>query len=638
MKDNYQVELLAPAGNWEVLQAVAEAGADAVYAGGKKFNMRSLRPDMNFSQDEIESALAYLHEKGKRLYITLNNLYFDEELDGLKEYISFLAAIGVDALIIQDLATARICKQLELDIPLHASVQAGILNIPAVKNLEQHGLARVILSKNTSLDEIKDIKQASSIGIEYFAHGDLCISHTGQCYMSSFVAGESANRGLCIKPCRWEYMLNKDDQIIGHGHLLANKDLCLYPYLLELFKAGVSSFKIEGRMRSAEYLSHLVRMYRQALDRIMEDPDAYQTDLEGLQVLEYKRIRDFCPGSLFGKPASDSIGVSGEREPLFITRSMPIYQQTPKDYHPSPLKPEGGIEEVTVKIGQLNALPALTGSGVKTVILGCEAMRCSQSRWDRARINEALKEGAKSGFQMVLESPRILNNNDVMDFKGLLQRIDQDGVYAVIANDLGSIEVLRELGYRIWGGYGLNVTNHLAAEFYALQGLERIAASQELPFAQLKSLGSSPYDIEITVQGPLCGIISDYCVIRGNHEAEEQCPAFCTTNQYSLKDLNGQLYQVRSDQQCRNYIYYPHEICLLPYLPRISSAGIKHIRIDGQYYHTQLLREAVDVYVEAAEALKQGLWEQESNYLRLWDRFPGGLSSSPTFINKDGRL
>jgi putative protease len=635
MENKSQIELLAPAGNWEVLQAVAEAGADAVYAGGKRFNMRSLRPDMNFNQDELKSALDYLHDKGKRLYVTLNNLYFDEELDGLKEYISFLVGIGVDALIIQDLAPARICKQLGLNIPLHVSVQAGILNIPAVQNLEQDGLARVILSKNTSLDEIKAIKEASSIGIEYFAHGDLCISHTGQCYMSAFVSGESGNRGLCIKPCRWEYILHKGEQIIGKGHLLANKDLCLYPYLLELYKAGVSSFKIEGRMRSAEYLSHLVNIYRQALDRIIEDSDKYQVDPEGLKILEHRRIRDFCAGSLFGKPASDSIGASGEREPLFITRSMPIHKETAEDYQNYTLQPQGSIEEISVKIGQLDVLPALADSGVNTIVLGCEPMRYPQKSWDGAKINQALELGSTMGFKMVLESPRILNNSDVIDFKALLREIEQDAVHAVIANDLGAIEILKEMGYRIWGGYGLNVTNQLAAGFYALQGLERIAASQELPFAQLRNLGQSPCDIEITVQGPLCGIISDYCVIMGNHEAEESCRAFCTTGKYTLKDPNGEQYQVRVDLKCRNYIYYPHELCLFPYLPWIDSTGLKHIRIDGQFYPASLLREVVEIYGEALEGLKQGYWDQESNYLRLLERFPEGLSSSPTFIKKD---
>lgn len=638
MRDQYQVELLAPAGNWEVLEAVAEAGADAVYAGGKKFNMRSLRPDMNFDQEEFKSALAYLHDKGKKLYITLNNLYFSEELDGLKDYISFLAEIGVDALIIQDLATVEICKQLNLNIPLHASVQAGILNIPAVKNLEKYGFDRVILSKNTTLDEIKAIKQASSLGVEYFAHGDLCISHTGQCHMSSFLAGECGNRGLCIKPCRWEYRLHKDQEMMGQGHLLANKDLCLYPYLLDLFRAGVSSFKIEGRMRSAEYLSHLISIYRQALDRIIEDPDTYQVDHEDLQLLEQRRIRDFCTGSLFGKPGSESVGVRGEREPLFITRSLPICKQTPEDYAPLHLEPEGAIEDLTVKIGQLEALPFLAESGVNTIILGCEPIVYPQKRWDLARINQALKAGAKYGFHMVLESPQILNNSDVLDFKDLLQQIDANGVYAVIANDLGTIEIIRKLGYRVWGGYGLNITNQLAAEFYAAQGLERIAASQELPMAQIESLGRTPYDIELTVQGPLCGIISDYCVIRGNNQAEELCRAFCTDNRYTLEDHHGQHYQVRADLQCRNYIYYPHEICLLPYLPLISSAGLKYIRIDGQYYDNNLLREVVKVYLEAMQGLKEGLWEQENNFRLLLDLFPGGLSSSPALLKQGGLL
>jgi putative protease len=262
-------------------------------------------------------------------------------------------------------------------------------------------------------------------------------------------------------------------------------------------------------------------------------------------------------------------------------------------------------------------------------------MRYPQKSWDGAKINQALELGSTMGFKMVLESPRILNNSDVIDFKALLREIEQDAVHAVIANDLGAIEILKEMGYRIWGGYGLNVTNQLAAGFYALQGLERIAASQELPFAQLRNLGQSPCDIEITVQGPLCGIISDYCVIRGNHEAEELCRAFCTTGKYTLKDPNGEQYQVRADLKCRNYIYYPHELCLLPYLPWIDSTGLKHIRIDGQFYPASLLKEVVEIYGEALQGLKQGCWDQESNYLRLLERFPEGLSSSPTFVKKD---
>ena len=203
-----------------------------------------------------------------------------------------------------------------------------------------------------------------------------------------------------------------------------------------------------------EYLSHLVNIYRQALDRIIEDSDKYQVDPEGLKILEHRRIRDFCAGSLFGKPASDSIGASGEREPLFITRSMPIHRETAADYQNYTLQPQGSIEEISVKIGQLDALTALADTGVDTVILGCEPMRYPQKSWDGAKINQALELGSTMGFKMVLESPRILNNSDVIDFKALLREIEQDAVHAVIANDLGAIEILKEMGYRIWEGMG----------------------------------------------------------------------------------------------------------------------------------------------------------------------------------------
>ncbi len=630
MKQGYELELLAPAGNWEVLTSVAEAGADAVYAGGKRFNMRGLRPDMNFTEEEIGSAVKYLHGKGKKLYITINNLYFDYEMDELKEYIKFLAASGVDALIIQDMAAAWICDELNLDIPLHASVQAGVSNLPAVKYLEETGLTRVILSKNTSLEDIKIIKQSTRLGIEYFAHGDLCISHAGQCYMSSFLAGESGNRGRCIKPCRWEYSLNSSNGTIQQGYLLANNDLCLYPYLSELVNAGVSSFKIEGRMRTPEYLAHLIKIYRQALDKIVEETGAYLMDDKEMEILQENRIRDFCSGNLFGRPGSESVGVSGEREPFFVSTSCLLEKQTRNDYLTG-LKPAGSIEGISVKAGCLKALEALCDTGVDNVILGCEPVRYPANAWTAGKINEAVDSASKSNVRLILESPRILNNQDAQKFKRILEEVNGAGIYAVMVNDFGSMKIAKDLGFRLWGGYGLNVTNSTAGSFYSAQGLERLALSQELQFSNLKSIIKSGTDLEVTVHGPLCGMISDYCIIRAAHVFEDECQAFCTRDDYTLRDTEGQLYQVRADLNCRNYIYYPYQICLLPYLPLLSSTGIKHIRIDGQHYETDILSEVIAIYVEAVRKLKLGEWEQEENYNRLLNMFPGGLTSLPTF-------
>ncbi len=630
MKQGYELELLAPAGSWEVLTTVAEAGADAVYAGGKRFNMRGLRPDMNFTEKEIESAVKYLHGKAKKFYITINNLYFDHELDELQDYIAFLAAAGVDALIIQDMAAARICNEQDFKIPLHASVQVGVSNLPAVKRLEEKGFARVILSKNTSLEDIKTIKQATRLGIEYFAHGDLCISHAGQCYMSSFLAAESGNRGRCIKPCRWEYSLNSSTGTRQQGYLLANNDLCLYPYLSDMVNAGVSSFKIEGRMRSSEYLSHLIKIYRRALDKIVEDPAAYLVDDKEMEKLQEKRIRDFCCGNLSGTPGPESIGVSGEREPFFVTTSCLLKKQTQDDC-PTGLKPEGSIEEISVKAGSLKALEALCDTGVNNVILGCEKMRHPVNGWTAGRINKAVETALKGNVKLVLESPRILNNQDAEDFKRTLEQVDRAGIYALMANDFGAIQIAKDMDLRLWGGYGLNVSNSTAGSFYFAEGLERLAASQELQFSNLKAIDKCAADVEITVHGPLCGMISDYCIIRSAHVYDDECQAFCAKDDYTLRDNVGQLYQVRADLQCRNYIYHPYHLCLLPYLPILSSAGIKHIRIDGQHYDANLLSQVTAIYVEAVRDLNLGKWEQKESYQRLLNLFPGGLTSLPTF-------
>ncbi|MEN6460879.1 MAG: peptidase U32 family protein, partial [Syntrophomonas sp.] len=178
---DHELELLAPAGKWEVMESAAMAGADAVYLGGKRFNMRMLKSDYNFSNEELIRAVDYLHEKDKKLYVTVNNLYYEDEIEELKDYLLFLEEINVDALIVQDMGVVDLHNEMGLNIALHGSVQMGIGNSQAVKLLEKNGLSRVILSKNVSLQEINEIHRATGMVIEFFAHGDLCVSHTGQC-------------------------------------------------------------------------------------------------------------------------------------------------------------------------------------------------------------------------------------------------------------------------------------------------------------------------------------------------------------------------------------------------------------------------------------------------------------------------
>ena len=202
-------ELLAPAGKWECMESAVQNGADAVYLGGKRFNMRLLRPDFNFADEQIRDAVSYCHEHGVKLYVTVNNLYFQSELDELAEYLGILQEFEVDALIVQDLAVVSYRRAGAAGPPARRCAdergQPG-----GARLLENMGFTRVILSKDLSHPEILEISRGTSLGLEYFVHGDLCISHAGQCYMSSFLFGESGNRGRCRKPCRGAYVMDPE--------------------------------------------------------------------------------------------------------------------------------------------------------------------------------------------------------------------------------------------------------------------------------------------------------------------------------------------------------------------------------------------------------------------------------------------
>ncbi|MDH7480297.1 MAG: peptidase U32 family protein, partial [Syntrophomonadaceae bacterium] len=225
-------ELLAPAGNWEALAAVIAAGADAVYLGGKRLNMRQWRSDLNFSDSQLKEALDFAHRQGVKVYITVNNLYFEDELDELADHLEFLESIGADALIVQDLAVVQLAQEMGLTRPLHASVQVGLSNAEELELFKSLGFSRAIVSKDLSIEQIWGLSLKSDLELECFVHGDLCAAQTGQCLLSSLVFGESSNRGRCMKPCRWRYQAfawpensSRNNLTPAGSYLLACKDL-----------------------------------------------------------------------------------------------------------------------------------------------------------------------------------------------------------------------------------------------------------------------------------------------------------------------------------------------------------------------------------------------------------------------------
>ncbi|NIA03231.1 MAG: peptidase U32, partial [Nitrospirae bacterium] len=289
-------ELLAPVGSFESLKAAVENGADAVYMGAKGFSARGYAD--NFEIEELLEAIDFAHQQDVSTYITVNTLVKEKELRDVAKVLELLCSHGADAVIIQDLGILKILTENFPELPIHASTQMTIHNSPGVELLESLGVKRAVLARELSLKEIKQIRLNTSIQLETFIHGALCISYSGRCLMSSFIGGRSGNRGYCAQPCRKMYKLdeNGDD-----GHLLSPRDLNLSSRLIDLIHAGVDSLKIEGRMKKPEYVAVVTKTYRDILDRFSKDQNAMVTKDEQ-QRLAIIFNRDFTEGYISGDP------------------------------------------------------------------------------------------------------------------------------------------------------------------------------------------------------------------------------------------------------------------------------------------------------------------------------------------------
>ena len=253
------MELLSPAGNREALVAAIACGADAVYLGYTAFGARSYAG--NFDADGLRDAVAYAHERGKKIYVTVNTLVKQCELDDLRDVLDLLSDVRVDAVLVQDMGVARIIQQSYPHLVLHASTQMTINNAQGARLMKEMGFARVVPARECTLDELRKMADVG-VEVEAFAHGALCVAVSGQCLFSSMIGGRSGNRGRCAQPCRLPYTLEDGTS----GYLLSTKDLMLIDRIPELRDAGVYSFKLEGRMKRPEYVGVITRAYREALD------------------------------------------------------------------------------------------------------------------------------------------------------------------------------------------------------------------------------------------------------------------------------------------------------------------------------------------------------------------------------------
>ena len=286
-----EVELLSPVGDFECLKAAVQNGANAVYFGASQFNARASAT--NFDFDELEKVINYCALRNVKTHLTLNILIKNHEFKDAVLVAKKAYELGIDALIVQDLGLARFLMKLFPDLPIHASTQMTIHNLEGVQELEKLGYSRAVLSRELSIQEIEYICANSNIEIETFIHGALCICYSGQCLFSSMVGGRSGNRGRCAQPCRLPYQLIEEkekgnkitESVIDKGYLISPRDLCSLDYIPQLINAGVKCFKIEGRLKSPEYVAVVTRIYRKYIDMVLESKE-YVVDEKDVQELK----------------------------------------------------------------------------------------------------------------------------------------------------------------------------------------------------------------------------------------------------------------------------------------------------------------------------------------------------------------
>lgn len=304
-------ELLAPAGSLSKLKTAIIYGADAVYVGGEEFSLRVAAE--NFTPQEMAEGVKYAHERGKRVYLTANIIPHNSDIAEYEAFLREYGKSGFDAVILSDLGMFAMTRKLAPQLEIHVSTQANNVNYMSARTWYEMGAKRVILAREMSAEEISEIRANTPLELELeaFIHGAMCISYSGRCLLSNYMTCRDSNRGACAHPCRWKYYLVEETRPGEYMPVYENdrgtfiynsKDLCMVEHIDTLFKCGLDSLKIEGRVKSEYYLATVVKAYREAIDKYFENPDGYEFDPEWLEELKKVSHRDYTTGFYFGKP------------------------------------------------------------------------------------------------------------------------------------------------------------------------------------------------------------------------------------------------------------------------------------------------------------------------------------------------
>ncbi len=309
-----KVELLAPAGSLEKLIMAILYGADAVYIGGEEYGLRASAD--NFSLDDMQKGISFAHSHGKKVFLTMNIIPHNDDLKEMDQYIKEVVNLGIDAIILSDPGVFSIVREAAPEIEIHLSTQANNTNWRSAKFWYEHGVKRIILARELSLDEIRDIrsKLPEALELEMFVHGAMCISYSGRCLLSNYMAGRDSNKGYCAHPCRWKYYLMEEKRPGEYMPVYENergtfiynsKDLCMLEYIPEIIESGITSLKIEGRMKSSYYVATVVKAYREAIDAYYQNLEGYKFDTRLIEEVSKASHREYTTGFYLNKPTGN---------------------------------------------------------------------------------------------------------------------------------------------------------------------------------------------------------------------------------------------------------------------------------------------------------------------------------------------
>jgi putative protease len=388
-------ELMAPAGDWTMLRIAVKSGADAVYFGVDKLNMRAKAK--NFSVNELPEISKLCRAKKVKTYLTLNTIVFEDELDEADKIISAAKKAKIDRIICSDLAVAELCNKHK--IPFCISTQGSVSNSLAASVYKKLGAVRIVLARECSLDEIKKIRANTDLEIEAFIHGAMCIAVSGRCFMSHHLFGQSANRGECVQPCRREYEVydtaTKKSLLIGDDYVLSPKDLCTIEFIDELIEARIDSFKIEGRKRAPEYVAKTVSLYRKAIDLYFQKKLTKEKKKLFLTELETVYNRGFSTGFYFGKPSSEDYAeVEGSKA---TTRK--VYIGKVLNYFKKPK-----VAQVLIESGKIKVNDKLLITGETTGLI--------EMTLKKIFVDDRISKSVKRGDEVTFVTPELVRRND----------------------------------------------------------------------------------------------------------------------------------------------------------------------------------------------------------------------------------